>query len=372
MNSPVAASFIDFKKAFDCLHRQSLWSILLDFGIPSKFVNIIQKFYSGAKSCVRTEVGQTEWFEVLTGVRQGCILSPLLFAIVMDWIMRKATTKCSSGLEWRNGSHMSDLDFVDDVTLLAASWDKLQMLNNAVESEASKIGLVINSSKTKFMALGAGLIGSADMVAGGQKIEVVESFNYLGSIVTCDGQMDKEIISRIGKASAAFGSMTSVWRNNKLNLCTKLRLYNAIIIPTVSYASETWALKINQQAKLDAFDSGCLRRILGINWRDHITNLEVRSRTGQELLSVKIRRRRLRWLGHLLHMPEHRLPKQVLDWTPPGGARKRGRPRMDWRGTVDRDIKDMNSNWSEVEAMAQDRVKWQAWSDLCAVRLKKN
>ena len=97
---PVMINFIDFRKAFDCLHRPSVWSILKQYGIPDTIVTIIQNLYKCSRSCVKLNGVCGNWFEVVTGVRQGCILSPLLFAIVIDWVMKKSLTNFQGGLGW--------------------------------------------------------------------------------------------------------------------------------------------------------------------------------------------------------------------------------------------------------------------------------
>ena len=72
---PLAISFMDFTKAFDSIHRPSMWKILITYGIPRKIVSAIEKIYEQSR-CVKTEGGYSDWFHVVTGVRQGCILSP--------------------------------------------------------------------------------------------------------------------------------------------------------------------------------------------------------------------------------------------------------------------------------------------------------
>jgi len=114
---PVMINFVDFRKAFDCIHRPSLWLILRQCGIPDSIVAIIQSLYKSSKSRIKLNGMTGDWFDVVTGVRQGCILSPLLFAIVMDWIMKKSLRNYKGGLEWTGGSRLCDLDFADDIAL---------------------------------------------------------------------------------------------------------------------------------------------------------------------------------------------------------------------------------------------------------------
>jgi len=82
--NPTIFNFVDFCKAFDSVHRPALWKILQMYGFPEQIISILQNLYQDSKCAVRTNGDTSEWFNVLTGVRQGCIPSPLLFAVVMD------------------------------------------------------------------------------------------------------------------------------------------------------------------------------------------------------------------------------------------------------------------------------------------------
>ena len=101
-----------------------------------------------------------------------------------------------------------------------------------------------------------------------------------------------------------------------------------------------------------------VERLLGIAWRDKVTNEEVRKRTGQILLEKVIRERRMQWLGHVTMMDEERISKQALRWEVAGFRRRPGRPRMNYRDVVKKDLKRMGLTWEEVEASAQDRHSW--------------
>ena len=83
------SSFVDFKKVFDSLHRDTLWKILQLYGIPQKYINIFQALSHHTRCCIRINKGVTDMFDILTAVRQGCILSPFLFLIVIDFLMRR-------------------------------------------------------------------------------------------------------------------------------------------------------------------------------------------------------------------------------------------------------------------------------------------
>ena len=88
MENTCYVNFIDLEKAFDSIHRESLWCILRHYGVPCKIVTIIKMLYEGFKSKVICGQNLTEEFDIKTGVKQGCILSPFLFCLAIDWIMK--------------------------------------------------------------------------------------------------------------------------------------------------------------------------------------------------------------------------------------------------------------------------------------------
>ena len=99
-------------------------------------------------------------------------------------------------------------------------------------------------------------------------------------------------------------------------------------------------------------------RSLGISWKDRITNVEVRARTGQQTMDNILRERRLRCLGHVFCMDHQRIPQQALYWQVPGYKRGPGRPRANWRGVVSKDLWEMGFTWEEAEVAALDRHRW--------------
>jgi len=106
---PLIVNFIDFRKTFDSVHRPALWKILKLYGLPVKVITFIQKLYKESYCSVRIDSDTSMWFRVVTGVHQGCILSPLLSAIAIDWVL---TTDNSTG------GDLCDLDFAGDIALI--------------------------------------------------------------------------------------------------------------------------------------------------------------------------------------------------------------------------------------------------------------
>ena len=132
---------------------------------------------------------------------------------------------------------------------------------------------------------------------------------------------------RIGKASAAMAHLTKrVWENTMLTIKTKTQVYQACVLSTLLYGSESWTLYAQQQRRLNTFHLRCLRRILGISWQDHIPNTEVLARAGSLSMYALLTKRRLRWLGHVTRRHNGRLPKDILYGELATGSRPTGRP----------------------------------------------
>nr|KAG5705129.1 hypothetical protein BaRGS_030846 [Batillaria attramentaria] len=118
-NSPLYVNFVDYEKAFDSVDRETLWKLLRHYGVPAKLVNLIKNSYDGM-TCRIIHGGQlTDSFHVKTGVRQGCLLSPFLFFLAIDWIMKTSTAQRRNGIQWTLWTQLEDLDFADDLALLS-------------------------------------------------------------------------------------------------------------------------------------------------------------------------------------------------------------------------------------------------------------
>ena len=363
-NSSLYINYIDFEKAFDSIHHPTLWKILESYGLPEKVINILKDIYTGNQCCVRHENQQSEWFQVKTGVRQGCVISPVIFLIVIDWVMRRATADKPRGIVWGLTSFLEDCDFADDIALLSHSQKDLQEKTIRVEKIAKSVGLKINSGKTKLMKVKTK--SSQKTHANGVEIEEIENFKYLGSYISANGCIDMEISTRIAMAAQAFNKLGKIWKSSSLQYKTKLKLYKSNVRSVLLYAAETWKTNTKIESRLRGFEGRCLRRILHINWEDHISNIEVRSRTGLNCITDEIKKRRWRWLGHVLRMDRKRLPSIALKWTP-SGKRNRGRPLGTWRRTIDEEARAIHKTWHEISWLAQDREAWRSFvAALCS------
>ena len=136
------------EKAFDSVHRTSLWKILRQYGIPQKIVYIITLFYNNLTCCVQNSSSS---FAVNSGVRQGCVMSSFLFILIIDWIMKNGTEKERTGIRWTLLTKLEDLEFADDIVLISHTRSHLQQKSVRINELAEAVGLKINIGKTKVM-----------------------------------------------------------------------------------------------------------------------------------------------------------------------------------------------------------------------------
>ena len=145
--------FIDYAKGFDCVDHNELWKILKEMGIPDHLTCLLRNLHAGQEATVRTGHGTTDWFQIGKGERQGCILSPCLFNLYAEYIMRNAgREEAQAGINIA-GRNINHLRYADATTLMAQS-EELKSLLMKVKEESEKVGLKLNIQKTKITASG--------------------------------------------------------------------------------------------------------------------------------------------------------------------------------------------------------------------------
>ena len=352
LKSPLVLCFVDFEKAFDSISRSMIKKILRHYGIPEKIVNIIMDMHSGTCCRVMVDGSLTDEFEVKTGVLQGGILSPLLFILVIDYVMKRVMQGMNNGIQWKGNQRLSDLEYADDIVLIASTMAEMQEMIDRLVLEGGKVGLVINRRKTEIMQIQSG--DQMDCFVGGEVLPKSDSFKYLGTIITSNGSLITEFKERIKKAEQAMGMLKTVWRSNQLSVHSKIKIYISLVRSILIYGHQSWYSTITTNAKFLAFENKSLRRILGIRWQQHITNDAVREVTRVPSVNDIVMLSRWRWMGHILRR-EGELVQDIPDWKPQG-RRGRGRPRETWLMTMQKEVG--YENWFELREMAQERDIW--------------
>ena len=166
-------AFIDQEKAFDRIVRAELWKCLAERGIFGELLRVIQSLYICSQAAVRTREGETDWFEVKWGLRQGCVLSPLLFVKFMDIIIMKRANQDDNSIE--------EQMFADDLVLIAEDQIRLQEMVSNLDQQCKNYGMRIARDKTEVKVTSREPI-QCDIELDGETLKQVEQFKYLGSI----------------------------------------------------------------------------------------------------------------------------------------------------------------------------------------------
>ena len=362
-NSPLYINFVNYGKAFDSLDRETLWKLLRHYGIPEKITNLIKNMYENMSGRIIHEGQLTERFEIMTCLRQGCLLSPFLFLLAMDWIMRATTAGRKNGIQWSLTQQLEDLDFADDLALLSHSHAQMQNKTELLDTISQQIGLNIHRGKTKVMRINAN--NREPITLGRETLQEVDSFTYLGSIINGEGGTEEDIKIRIQKARGAFVTLKNIWKSGQIKEMTKIRIFNSNVKSVLLYGSETWRTTKASNTKLQVFINRCLRTILKLYWADKTTNEELWRRTEQRPIEQELRQRKWGWLGHTLRRSRESITRQALTWNPQGN-RGVGRPRNTWRRELETEAKRAKKTWNDLEKIASDRRTWKDMvADLC-------
>ena len=243
----------------------------------------------------------------------------------------------------------ADIRYADDTTLISAMFEKLQLSTLELEAACKKWGIKINSSKTKLITT----VHNDEIIIDGNTVEKTDSFVYLGNVIP---NTSDDINRRTALASQAFGRLKSaIWSNRNLSMPLKIRLYNALIIPIATYASETWTLKQNDIRTLNTFEMRCLRSILGVTLWDRLTNVTIRNRTGLKMTIIEvIQRKRRKWFGNVVRRNSEGYINKlyIQNFT---GKRHCGHPRKRWKDQL---REDLNLPLQTLERIAKDRDQW--------------
>ena len=256
----------------------------------------LEKLYAGQEATVRTGHGITDWFQIGKGVRQSYILSPRLFNLCAEYIMRKAgLDEAQAGIKIA-GRSINNLRYADDTTVMAESAEGLKTLLKSKE-ETEKVGLKLNIQKTKIMASGPITSWEID----GETAETVSDFIFGGSQITTDGDCSHEIKRCLLLRRKVMTNIDSILKNRDIILPTKVHLAKAMIFPVVMCGCESWTIKKAEHRRIDDFELWCWRRLLRVPCTARRSNQlilkEISPGCSLEGLMLKLK---LHYFGHLM------------------------------------------------------------------------
>ncbi|KAI5715485.1 hypothetical protein M8J77_016861 [Diaphorina citri] len=347
-------AFLDIKKAFDAIKREKVWEALNNVGVSMNMISRITEMYQGITSSVKTCFGITDSFEIKSGLRQGGVLSPLLFILVMDQIQKKVEN--SIGKE-----KMKLMLFADDIALYG-QMNEVQHQIEAWTQNAKKYGLIFSQEKSEILVLSRDDRPEGEIEMDGKQLKKTDKFKYLGSTLAENGEIDLEITQRIQTGGKFYHIVRDLIWNNKVPMKCKKVLFNTYYVPILTYGCETWTIRKKDNTRMQAAEMKFLRSMVGKTRRDRIRNIDIRKMVDIESLEEKMRERRLKWYGHVMRMNDERLPKKVYDMEMEG-TRPKGRPRYRYEDTIKFDVGKKQGNWEDIKANQRysNRVWWRGF-----------
>jgi len=255
-------AFIDFRKAFDSIDRNLLWCKLNNMGMSTKMLSAIKSLYSNVSSCVRVNGYFTEWFNVNTGLRQGCSLSTVLFNLFINdlaALVKGLHKGVDIGTEY-----VSILLYADDIVLIAENEDDLQSMLTVLNDWCNSNGMMVNASKSNVVHFRPCSVERSNyvFVCGQTAIEYASKYMYLGILLTehLDFSLTAKCVAQ--SAGRALGLLIAKFRNcGGLPYDVYTKLYTTCVVPVITYGAAIWGVK--QFSCINAVHYRAMRFFLG-------------------------------------------------------------------------------------------------------------
>ena len=269
------------------------------------------------EAAVRTVHGTKDWFQIRKVVHQGCILSPCLFNLYAEYIMRNAgLEEAQAGIKIA-GRNVSNLRYADDTTLMVESEEELKSLLMKVEEESEKVGLKVNIQKTKIMSSSPITSWQID----GETKEAVRDFIFLGSKITACGDRSHDIKRHLLLGRKTTTNLDSILKSGDITLPTKICLVKAMVFPVVMYRCESWTIKKAEHQRIDPVELWYWRRLLRVPWTARRSNQSIFKKISPEYsLEGLMLKLKLQYFGYLMGRTDA-LEKTLLLGKIEGGKR---------------------------------------------------
>ena len=207
-------------------------------GIPDHLTCLLRNLYAGQEATVKTRHRTTDWFQIGKGVHQGCILSPCLFNLYAEYIMRNAGLDGAQAGIKIAGRNINNLRYADDTTLMAESEEELKSMLIKGKEKSEKVGLKLNIQNTKIMASGPITSWQID----GETVETVTDF-ILGAPKSLQMVIAAMKLRHLLLGRKVMTNLESILKSRDVTLLTKACLVKAMVFPLVMYGCESWTIK---------------------------------------------------------------------------------------------------------------------------------
>lgn len=300
--------FVDFRAAFDRVDRRALFYKLHMIGISTKFLRVLKALYEDTKAAVWDGESISDWFRTSWGVKQGCILSPDLFAFMLNDLH----DNLASGGVKIDEILIRILLYADDLVIMAEDSAELQAMINNFSSYCMKWNLIVNMDKSKIMIFrkgGGRRSRDEKWVLDGREIEVVNKYKYLGIILTPGLAMKENLADRVKMAKASINSAWKSFLNNReISFYPKYQLFKAVARSIVCYGAQVWGYEAYEE--LEKFQRYFIKRVLGLP--DRTPNYMIRIESGLDNMFAFTFKCHMEYITKVFHVYEDdRLPKML-------------------------------------------------------------
>ena len=304
------AAFIDFSKAYDRINRTLLWHKLSLMGVSNKMLTALKSLYENVKCTVRINGRQSDWFSVGTGLKQGCILSPLLFNGYINDLVKKLN-ELDCGIKFNETSIISILLYADDIVIMSDCEAKLQAMLKCLNDWCKQWGLVINFEKSKIVHFRPCSKSRSDIEfqCGDDVIETVNQYKYLGVIIS--EHLDFSLMSKVVSQSASRALGLLIAKDKAFGgmpfQCFQ-KCYESLVQSVLNYSSELWGTR--SYSWVNAVQNRACRYYLGLGRYapNQAINGDMGWKCPEHLQWLAVTRRWCR----MLHMDDGRLTKQIF------------------------------------------------------------
>ena len=243
---------IDYNKAFESIGQEKIWNVLKDMGVPQHLIVLMRNLYSGKEATIGIEYEEAGWFPIGKDVRQGYTLSPYLFNIYAEHIVREAEMDEDERGIKIDGRKINDLRYANGTTLLANKPKDMKGLVKKLKEESIRAGLQLNLKKIKVMTTGT----INNFTVGNEEIEIVQNFTFLKSISNQKGDCTQEIRRRMILRRTAMKELETIIKDKNVTLETKIKIVRTMVFPIIMYESESWTAKKTDRKRTYSLNCG--------------------------------------------------------------------------------------------------------------------
>ncbi|XP_065319097.1 uncharacterized protein LOC135927086 [Gordionus sp. m RMFG-2023] len=307
---PSFYTFIDFSRAFDNVNHEALWETLVEY---------------------------------------GCTLSPLLFNIIINKIIKEvlgAADLVDIGSVEKIFFVNRIISYADDIVVISKSIEETKNLLYLIETVSYRVGLRINFNKTVILP-SPNAPSIQDFTVGGNTVKIVENIKYLGVILDNKGSCKDEMEMRILKARGAFYRYMKIWKASEISVFTRLRIFNSLIVPITLYGGDIWEANKTEIRRLQFFINNCLRTIHGIFYPRVISNLNLWRKSTHTPVNITLKKRRIQLLGHVIRNSDNNLVHDAITWLYSYKGKQYTKYKTLWYYKTIKDIMDLNVNMKQ-------------------------